>query len=184
MHGRQTGDRRIDQRHSREKRREAGERRPGAAVLATDQQSPIAGGRQIAKHRLAELPPVVEQRAGLPMPPRNFERVVHHPLNFRRRPDRFGDKQLGRTTAIPNRPMHRAAGRLKPLGEERLDLFIRLVDRSGAPRLFIALAAQAQRGLGKRGVLFRCRLYGLNFGHGQFGRNSFKEMDGCKPREL
>ena len=78
---REAGDGGIDRRHPREKRRERRERRARAAVLAVDQQAPVAGGAELGEHGVGDLALVVEQRAGVAMAAHDFDRGVHHRLH-------------------------------------------------------------------------------------------------------
>ena len=78
--------------------------------------------------------------------------AVHDLANVRRRFNGSGREQIHGHAAIPNRPMHRAARRLIPLGEQRFDLIVGPVDRSGTPRFVIAFAAEFERRLGERRV--------------------------------
>ena len=63
---------------------------------------------------------------------------------------RLGREQVDGELVVPDRPVHGAVGRLVPRGEQGLDLVVGPVERAGLPRLFLALAAQLQRGLDER----------------------------------
>ena len=152
MHRSQAGDRRIDERHPREERRERAERRAGAAVFLADQKAPVAGAAQIGEHRVGDLAVVVEQRAGLLVPLHDGDRIVHHALHVGRRFRRRAHEQFDRHAAVPHGPMRRAVHRLILGREQRFDLVVGRIDRAGAPGFVGALAAEREGRFGKRSV--------------------------------
>ena len=91
----------------------------------------------------------IQQRRLLAMPPHDCQRIVHHPLYVGRY---FGRSRKTNSTGkptFPNGPVDGTVDRLKPRGEEPLDLIIGFINRTGAPSLFFALATQYECRFGK-----------------------------------
>jgi hypothetical protein len=99
------------------------------------------------------------------MPMNDGNGSIHHLLHIGWRLLFRRIKQLSRKSPVPDRPMHRARGRLPPLLKQRLDFVIGLVDGPGPGGLLVALAAEAHGGFGKGRV--GGRAVGRGGGHGE-----------------
>ena len=168
VHRSQTGHRRIDNGHLRQKGRERGKRRSASAVLLADQQSPVADFTQLVEHALRNLLFFVEVRAGLHVLAHHLQRIVHDPFHFGQNRGLLALEQFHGQLAVPDGLVHGTVDRLIALRKHLVDLVVGFVDSSHAASFVIALAAQLERRLGKRGLVFQVLIFGgrlpLGFG--------------------